>query len=165
MFKQIIKNRRLVSWIAVLGWILVMLTLSSDPASESKQKSKRIEQMVRPVVEHVQQKIGYDLIGKNELHFYVRKSAHVFLYFVFGFLLQFAFRSMGLKKRISGVLAWVYGTLFAAVDETFQTFFTGRSGEMRDIFIDSMGVFVGIMVFLFLRYIYQKFSRKAMTVL
>ena len=42
--------------------------------------------------------------------------------------------------------AWVVGTLYAASDEIHQLFVPGRSGQLRDVLLDSAGVAAGILL-------------------
>ena len=41
----------------------------------------------------------------------------------------------------------ILGTLYAASDEWHQLYVTGRAGRMSDVLIDSLGIFIGWMVF------------------
>ena len=50
------------------------------------------------------------------------------------------------KKRYTIGIPWICGTIYAATDEIHQLFVPGRSGQVRDVLIDSCGVFIGVMV-------------------
>ena len=39
-----------------------------------------------------------------------------------------------------------FGLLYAMSDEYHQTFVMGRSGELRDVLIDSLGIITGIVL-------------------
>ena len=52
--------------------------------------------------------------------------------------------------------AWVVGTLYAASDEIHQLFVPGRSGQLRDVFLDSAGVAAGILLAWAVGLLYQK---------
>ena len=39
--------------------------------------------------------------------------------------------------------AFVFSVFYAATDEYHQTFIQGRSGSLRDVLIDSIGIFCG----------------------
>ena len=53
------------------------------------------------------------------------------------------------------VLPWVIGTLYAVSDEIHQLFVPGRSCELRDVFIDSLGVLTALII-LFIIYVSSK---------
>ena len=44
------------------------------------------------------------------------------------------------------VLPWVIGTLYAVSDEIHQLFVEGRSCEVRDMLLDSVGVAAGVLL-------------------
>ena len=46
--------------------------------------------------------------------------------------------------RWPGTAAWIMATLYAVLDEWHQTFVSGRSGQLRDICIDSAGALTGV---------------------
>ena len=71
----------------------------------------------------------------------VRKSAHVFEFFVLGFLLYLDWRLLGRSTVLVPLCA---GLLFAAADEILQTFVPARSGEVLDVLIDFCGVAAGV---------------------
>ena len=108
---------------------------------------------------------------KEAVTFFVRKAAHFFEYFVLGISLYLSvFTGMtektqmrGKKKRrqqrekrrragrdirypVISVQAAVIGVLFSMSDEIHQRFVPGRSCEVRDIVIDSIGILCGILV-------------------
>lgn len=73
----------------------------------------------------------------------LRKSAHFILYTVFGIFVMCVL--CGLKKPT--VKVWIAAAaitaVYAATDEFHQIFVPGRSGELRDILIDTSGGILG----------------------
>lgn len=82
----------------------------------------------------------------DDLHHFVRKNAHFFIYLVLGFLTANAFKVSGISGWKSMLLALALGVLFALSDELHQTFVPGRGGMVSDAVIDSAGVATGILV-------------------
>lgn len=74
----------------------------------------------------------------------VRKLAHVTEYAMLGFFLMLCLRvyTGHFVRHISWPL--FLGLLTALSDETIQTRFSGRSAELRDVWIDSLGLCLGI---------------------
>ena len=80
--------------------------------------------------------------------FVVRKAAHMSEYFALGMSLAAAFFTgvTGKEKaRVKTVFpAGIIGIVYAVSDEIHQRFVPGRSGELRDVLIDSVGVICGL---------------------
>ena len=70
----------------------------------------------------------------------VRKLAHIAEFAVLGFLCTFCLRVY--TRRLIAFSAWplLFGLFIAVCDEFLQKFIPGRSSQIRDIFIDFIGV-------------------------
>ena len=71
------------------------------------------------------------------------KGLHVLEYFVFGVLLFLPCR--GLRWQVC-VPVLAAGIAFAALDESFQTFIPGRSGDPADFAMDVVGLLAALAV-------------------
>ena len=70
---------------------------------------------------------------------------------------------ISINKKI--IISLILGFVYACSDEIHQTFVAGRSGEARDVLIDTSGVFIGILISTLLYKIYKnskfyKFQQK-----
>lgn len=86
----------------------------------------------------------------------LRKTAHFGIYAVLGGLLCFA--SLGFEKTKVRHL-WhtlLVGTIYAASDELHQAFVPGRGPAVTDVLLDSIGVFCGIGIMLFIGIFVQR---------
>lgn len=72
--------------------------------------------------------------GGVEVDFVVKKSAHIFEYMVLNLLWYFA---LAQKTPMNSIL---YSLVFAFTDEVHQLFVPGRTGTIRDVFIDLGGI-------------------------
>lgn len=74
----------------------------------------------------------------------IRKLAHMAEFAAQGFFFSLFF--LRRNKRLSEFFINVlfFGLLSACTDEAIQMFFDGRSGEIRDVFIDFSGTFLGL---------------------
>jgi len=84
-----------------------------------------------------------------EADFILRKFAHIFVYFILTVLVFYAL--WGKQKASKDVLktsllAFCLSFLYALSDEYHQTFVFGRSGSLKDVLINLVGV--GLAVFL-----------------
>lgn len=133
-----------ILWVLVIIWCIVILSFSSEPAKDSKAKSGKILKTIEPAVKKVEGTFELDIINNKKLHKYIRKSAHILNYSILGGLLFLAFKQSNFSKNLWVV--YISGTAFSCIDEYFQTFIPGRSGELGDIFIDNIGVILGIFI-------------------
>lgn len=69
--------------------------------------------------------------------FVVRKLAHFTIYALLGFNTFYMYKGYGLKKY--GLFAFITCVLYACSDEWHQSFVSGRSPQIRDVCIDSLG--------------------------
>ena len=120
--------------------MLLIFNLSSQAASESDQLSTGITEIIVKVIEKIIPKADFNIEDFNHI---VRKNAHFIAYLVLGVLVINALKMSGIREL--ELLDWLWiCMLYAASDEIHQLFVPGRSGEIRDVMIDSSGAAVGI---------------------
>ncbi len=84
------------------------------------------------------------------LQFIVRKGAHFSIYTLLGASLSVGmFTFERLKNLAAVIISFVLGALYAVSDEIHQKFVSGRSCELRDMFIDWSGTLLGCLIVLF----------------
>lgn len=141
------KSILVLSWCAVAVICAVIFLFSAQPADTSSEQSSRIiDWLVR-------------VFGVQFTDFLVRKAAHISEFAVLALVSSFAFvYSFGSVKKV-----W-FGALFSLIysvsDEIHQIFVPGRAGQVRDVFIDSLGIVVGVLVYLALYWLIQRIGRK-----
>ncbi|MFV8826431.1 VanZ family protein [Alkalihalobacterium sp. APHAB7] len=137
------------SWTAVIAWMALIFYLSHQPATVSSELSSEITEVIVQIIEIVAPNTQFEFGNLNHL---VRKNAHFFAYLVLGLLTINALRRSGSNGYRSMGVALVICILYAISDEVHQLFVPGRSGEVRDVLIDTAGASVGIgMYWLFSR--------------
>lgn len=101
--------------------------------------------------------IGDDILGTNltpdriehyasKIHGFVRKLAHMTEYFALAVAVAFPLYVYGLRGILLMLIAGAFCVAFACGDEFHQSFVSGRSPSKRDVFIDSIGIFFGIIL-------------------
>ena len=91
----------------------------------------------------------------------IRSLAHFTEYTALGFL-TFAFFSLSNSDKIKKALLSFTGcALFSLADEVHQIFVPGRSFQFKDISIDFAGVILGILIFLFIKHLIKKLTKKS----
>lgn len=84
----------------------------------------------------------------------VRKIAHFSIYAFLGFWLRFLVRQYTQKYTV--LLSAVFSALYAITDEIHQLFVPGRSGQLKDVLIDTSGAIVGAAIAFILGFICKK---------
>lgn len=92
----------------------------------------------------------------DKVHTLVRKTAHVTEYTLLAMTVSLPLYVYGLHGILLMLLAGGFCVAFAALDEYHQTFVAGRSGQLRDVLIDSIGIFAGIMIVRIIGFIGRK---------
>ncbi|MBQ3101233.1 MAG: VanZ family protein [Clostridia bacterium] len=148
----------IASWIAVILWMSFIFCMSAQPAPESKETSDGVSRIILKILvrdfEELPEETKEAMI-ENIQHF-VRKSAHFCGYALLGILLLNAF-SRHIENTASVLaISQLCGMTYAASDELHQRFVPGRSGEIKDIALDSAGVFCGIIFAVGLIYLIRR---------
>ncbi|SHJ93029.1 VanZ like family protein [Anaerobranca californiensis DSM 14826] len=144
------KNTTLISWTAVILWLVLIFYFSSQPATESAALSSSITEVV---VEKAiiltpleREDITEDLL--SNIHLFIRKFAHFTVYFILGILITNAFTVTGIKGKKRLIYSLIFCVIYAITDEFHQTFVPGRSGQITDVLIDSFGSLAGIFTYI-----------------
>lgn len=130
---QSVNKMKIAAALIVSGLIMAAFYFSSQPASISKLQSGSILEIFKA--------IGFENITMHM----VRKLAHFTLFGMIGSAIVFA-----LSFKLSGLIlfrsSFLYGTFLGALDEFHQMFVPGRGPQVKDVMLDSFGVFVGVLV-------------------
>ena len=97
----------------------------------------------------------------EKIEYPVRKAAHMTEYAILG-LPSFAFYCGILKKEMRQFLAALLtAAVYAATDEFHQYFIPGRSAEVRDVCIDTLGAAIGLAILFFTLKVARKHCQKS----
>lgn len=134
--------------VAAVLWMVVIFLFSSQPADESTQTSLRVERAVCTLIIP-----GYTWKTPEEqtalaerIEFPVRKGAHMTEYAILAVLLLGILAGESIEGR-TVVWSVILTALYASTDEFHQLFVPGRSGQLRDVLIDTCGAAIGVLVF------------------
>lgn len=136
------KRKKIIAWSLLVIWMAFIFFMSNQVGEVSSKQSG--------FVVYLFNMLGIDLNGKfGELSTYIiRKGAHFTEYMILYFLAYNLLRLYITRKK-----AYIYSLVivfgYACSDEFHQLFVEGRSGQFKDVLIDtSGGVFGGILTFL-----------------
>ena len=96
----------------------------------------------------------------NKLHVIVRKMAHFSIYTVLGIILSTFFGIFINKNGKRSVICLAIGVLYAISDEIHQIFVPGRTAKVMDVFIDTSGVIIGIVIVIIIEWTMRKIVDK-----
>ncbi|MFV0485218.1 MAG: VanZ family protein [Candidatus Saccharimonadales bacterium] len=94
----------------------------------------------------------------------IRKAAHFTLFASLGALWYNYIRNSNIRKFTPGftiALSISLAVIYACIDEMHQLFVPGRSGEIRDILIDSVAAITGVAIFALIHYLTRTKEQKA----
>ncbi|NBG87808.1 VanZ family protein [Isachenkonia alkalipeptolytica] len=83
------------------------------------------------------------------IEFFLRKLAHIIVFFTLTLVLFFLLYQYISSKALSLFLSFTGGFVFALLDEIRQSFVPGRTGSLFDVMINMVGVSLGILVIIF----------------
>ena len=133
----------------VFAWMLVIFILSAQKSSDSDNLSSGITRFVLNIINGLLPRIEIEF---SVFSHFVRKSAHFIAYLILGVLSLHAIDKEKNPTVRWFIKAFLICVLYAMSDEFHQLYVPGRSGELRDVLLDSTGSLVGILGYFFVRY-------------
>ena len=128
--------KKYISLIVLTLWMIFIFIMSHTSSIDSSNQSGFIVNFINNIL-HID--------DVELLETLIRKSAHLFEYFVLGILMINCLRKYNIKNHIliSIILCFTY----ACTDEIHQLFIPGRDGNIKDVIIDTLGSFIGIITY------------------
>ncbi len=140
---------RYLLWALVVLWLAVLFIMSGQSAEESSTLSGGVIEVFASVFNpsFKDMDVTERAVFVDQLQGVVRKFAHYLSYLLLGVLVTAAMwtYTFGLRRKL--VWSFLFGFLYAVVDEVQQYFVPGRSMQFGDVLIDSLGIVTGITIF------------------
>ena len=138
-------------------WIYLVLTLSImvgifcfSAQSGEKSSSISLGMTKKVVTEQPDEKVTRaEINDKIEIvETIIRKSAHFLIFTALGFcvFMTLYYSDKMHRKCIICIISLIFCIFYASTDEIHQLFVNERSGEVRDVLIDSAGSLLGIVL-------------------
>lgn len=182
--KQPLPWKKILLWLLLAGWMCVIFFFSAQDAESSSLLSSGF--LHRFVLVFLPEKLAADRQLVHTLEFLIRKAAHMTEYAVLAMLALAQIRQYVLpyaseaenagntkiagntenagKTRVNALhrplaqcfCALCFVFLYACTDEFHQLFSDGRSGQIKDVLIDTFGGLFGVLFYLFCARLYRK---------
>lgn len=148
----------------IVGAVLMMLVIfysSSQTYGEQDMRSELGMIFEHPFWENIFSPISFTYVGSEIsvatlgvsgfVEFFVRKFAHLFVYFCLAFFITGIMRYFIKEKKKYILFSLLFVVLYAILDEVHQYYTGDRTPLWQDVVIDSIGGFIGIVFFSLLR--------------
>lgn len=129
------KSKRIVSWIFLLGWMVLIFYMSNQPADISNSQSE----FVIMIFNYMGIELN-DYFGELA-SLVVRKGAHFTEYLIL-FFFSYNLSKIYFEKR-NKLYSIMFVFLYAISDEFHQYFIPGREMKFLDVMIDTCGGIFG----------------------
>ena len=136
-------RRKIIKIIIVFLCMSTIFYFSSESGSRSSKKSNHTIDIIYKVI--TKKKIDKTTREKYETP--IRKSAHFLLYFLLGLSIISLLSEYSISLNKSIILGITIVLLYSISDEVHQLFVNGRSCEIRDVLIDTIGGSSAILIY------------------
>ena len=118
---------------------------SSEPLAQvivntGVAQSQTIKQVIQPVI-HTDEELPLEQQAQQ----LARKLGHILLFGALGFCLRICLESWFSGRRFLTLWSLGIGIFYGASDELHQSFVPARSAEWHDVFVDAIGVALGVL--------------------
>lgn len=139
-----------LAFVPAIIMIYIIFNFSAQPGDISAGLSLKVSRKIVTTVDQVFDRNWSDYQINNyteKIHYYVRKTGHVTEYFILAVTIALPlYVVFGLRHVVLFIVSGILCVMLACGDEYHQTYISGRTGTPRDVLIDSIGIFSGIIV-------------------
>ena len=135
--------------ILVVFWMGVIFKFSSANGEKSTGTSRSsLEKIITLFNKNIDKQklseivIKYDVVLRKFTHFSGYLVGGVLLYFMYFYLNKL----VNYKLKKIKMYSVITGSIYAMTDELHQHFVSGRSGEIKDVLLDTSGVIIGVVI-------------------
>lgn len=138
-----------LSFLPALAIMYMIYTFSAQPGETSASLSYKVSRKIVETVDFVSQQHWDDWqidSYAQRIHGPVRKCAHITEYFLLAIAVSFPLYVYGVRGLLLMLLAGGICVAYACLDEYHQSMVAARSPSSRDVMIDSIGIFAGVIL-------------------
>ena len=139
-------KKQIISWLLVVIWMSTIYYFSNMNSIHSNNISKSaIEKTIEITDKNMDSNVKMRQVNTYNLP--VRKITHFIMYFILSLLIMNALHYLSINNKIMILLCLLWGFFYACGDEYHQTFILGRTGQIRDVLIDFLGIVIGCLIY------------------
>src|SRR5574344_332346 len=155
MNKQILKHLiRYILMICIIVLCVKIFNFSSENGKKSSVTSGKVAKVVVSIINRDKNLSEGEInLIAEEMQPQIRKTAHFLVYMLLGVLVMSCAGTFKNKWIMSFDISVLFVFLYACSDGLHQRFIPGRSGEFRDVCLDTVGALIGILIILLIDYI------------
>ena len=138
------KKRIILYIILTIVCMITIFYFSSRNTIESNGTSKGLIKYFVTIYEKVTKSNVNEELIINKLNYPVRKLAHFSIYFLLGIFVYSIFSYTKVNHKL--LLSMFICIIYASLDETHQLFVYGRTAQVLDVLIDSVGSLISMLI-------------------
>ena len=147
--------KKIISILLVLIWMIIIFAFSNMDSTKSNNQSKgAIDKVVEVTIDTSNQLGIIDEIPTekekqnivNNLNKPLRKVVHFTIYLILAILVSNALNNFDIQKKT--ITTILFCLIYAITDEYHQTFINGRTGQLSDVLIDTLGSIIGTIIYI-----------------
>ena len=143
--------------ILIVIWMITVFCFSNQQGAESGDTSRKFTVVIIQILTGKSLELDDPFIEGIQL--VIRKLAHFMVYAIGGFLMMNYAHDTNISQKQKLLYSISFGEFYAITDELHQFFVPGRSGNIVDVGIDTLGVITGVMGYVIVRKILEKIIR------
>lgn len=116
---------------------------------------------VFPYTKNLSEKTKNKIVEKTQP--IIRKGAHLSIYTLVGIFIMSFISTYKIHLKYKFLISILVGLVYASSDEIHQSFIPGRTASIIDVGIDTVGVFLGIILVLIIISVYKALTEKQTT--
>lgn len=158
-----IYTKRIICLILIILNCITIFYFSHQISDNSSKQSSKIVEIISVIIPSIKnmEETNKTILKQEVLTPIIRKMAHFSIYTVLGiFAINFTITLKDKKIYIKMIYALIFCFIYAITDEFHQRFIPGRSAEVRDVIIDTIGALTGILVTILIIKILSKVKSK-----
>lgn len=158
-------KKKIFGLLSILIWLGVIFYFSSRDSSVSTIQTKFVINRLMELAEDSEffNLIILKLTENHSLVYSIRKLAHIIIFAILQIIVFNAIMYNGKSILKSSIYSIIIVVLYAIFDEVHQYFTPGRSYQLKDVFIDTIGGSIGLIIsylVLLLRFALSKITQK-----
>lgn len=156
------KKIRVISCITTLTVMAMIFFFSSQSSGQSSELSMGVSREIAETLTKLLNCIDiFGAVTAEQIHALIRKMAHFAIYAVLGCSAAWMFNVNICQIKFKVLtMSVIFCLLYSVTDEVHQMFVDGRSAQITDVILDTMGAVCGALFYFVLRWIYIKIDYK-----